>query len=37
VQAASLDRAYLRQWAAGLDVEIELTGLETGYIKPKTT
>jgi len=37
VQAASLDRDYLRQWAETLGVGDELEALATGKIAPKST
>jgi hypothetical protein len=37
VQSGSLDRAYLRKWAAELGVAEKLNKLLTGEMKPKTT
>lgn len=37
VKGASLDHAYLRDWARKLGVEQELDGLTSGRIKPKST
>jgi hypothetical protein len=37
VQAESLDKAYMRQWAQELDLSVELERLLSGEIKPKNT
>lgn len=37
VQAASLDSAYLHQWASALGVQSDLDALLSGKIRPKHT